>query len=213
MSLLDVLRPGRLPSLPSLPGIHPPGFPIDEATGLAGRRAFEADLARADEQLEAQACGGRRLLALALLAPVGLDRATRTSGRRWAEALLLRAATVLARVGDCDRDLTGYRIGAHTFALVFTGRRAEESFAVAEAIARRIERDAEPLTCPIGLATWDGEHTADAQSLEWAADAALDQALLLGVDEPAGRVVTAADQTSGLRWIASRPSSTRSAAR
>ncbi|MFN8079222.1 MAG: diguanylate cyclase [Kineosporiaceae bacterium] len=223
MSLLDVLRPSGitgsggflLPRPRDGRGRHP----RDEATGLPGRAAFTAQLARATEQ-----CPPGQLC-LGLLALGDLDRATATAGRRWVEGQLLRAAEVLRRLAECDHHLDGYRIGAHTFALVLTATTLDEAFTIADAVQQRIERDADPLSCAIGLALLDGERSADPESLEIAADAALDQAQLLGrgrpdaedptqtplpIGRPGGQVVAAADQTSGLRWIASRPSSTRS---
>jgi len=196
MQLLNLLRPYRSTALPQ------PGRLRGE-DGLAGRLAFDADLAQA-VRLDRPT--------LALFALGGLDLATQTVGRRWTEAQVLRAAGVLAIVTGCDEGVTGYRVGACTFAVLFTGRGDRDAFALAEAIRHRIERDAEPLTCAVGLAVVDGVRAADPETLELAADAALDQALLLGRDAPGGQVVAAADQTSGLRWIASSPSSTRSAA-
>lgn len=200
--LLDLLRPSRSAALAQS---RARASAADEATGLPGRLAFDAHLARA-VRLDTPPT-------LAVLALGGLDLATLTVGRRWAEAQVIRAAGVLATVTSCDDGVSGYRLGACTFALLFTdeGDQQRDPFALAEAIRHRIERDAEPLTCAIGLAELDGIRASDPETLELAADAALDQALLLGRDGPSP-VVTAADQTSGLRWIASSPSSTRSAA-
>ena len=220
MSLLDVLRPTGIGAIGGL-GLPRPRdgrgrHPRDEATGLPGRAAFSAALAHAAEyHPPGQLC-------LGLLALGDLDAATATAGRRWVEGQVLRAAQVLGRLTECDNHLDGYRIGAHTFALVLTGTTLDEAFTIADAVQQRIERDADPLTCAIGLALLDGERAADPESLEIAADAALDQAQLLGRTRPGvppgspsgsnGQVVAAADQTSGVGWIASRPSSTRSEA-
>lgn len=179
--------------------------PVDEATGLGTRQAFEHDLTR---EIAAVSTPRGGWLALALVGLGGLDEMTASSGRRWADHQLVTAGTVLARLSECDRELTAYRIGAHTFAVVLTDTDLDQAFSIGDAIRRRIERDAEPLSCSIGLAQLDQIRAIDAETLELAADAALDQAFLLGP----GRVVAAADQPSGLRWIASRPSNTSSAA-
>jgi GGDEF domain-containing protein len=175
---------------------------IDEATGLGTRQAFERDLAR---EIAAVSTPHGGWLALALVGLDGLDGLTVRSGRRWADQQLITAGAILTRLSECDRELTAYRIGAHTFAVVLTDTDLDQAFAIADAIHRRIERDAEGIGCSIGLAQLDRVKATDAETLELAADAALDQAYLLG----AGRVVAAADQASGLRWIASRPFSSR----
>ncbi|MBL8931454.1 MAG: hypothetical protein JNL54_15145 [Kineosporiaceae bacterium] len=193
MSLLDVLRPAGVIR------IGTPRRPLDEDTGLPGRTAFTADLTRATR---AHPPG---LLCLGLLALGGLDQATLATGRRWVEQRVLCAGDVLSRLTACDTQLSAYRLGAHTFGLVLSATRLDDAFPIADAVRLRVERDADPLTCAIGLAIMDDVRVTDPAALEIAADAALDQAQLLGRDGGTGRVVAAADEASGLRWITTRP--------
>ena len=88
----------------------------------------------------------------------------------------------------------------------------EEAFGVAQAVLGRVHRDTDQLVCTVGLAVLDGTRCADAETLELAADAALDRAIELAAADGCGRVVAAADQSSGLRWVASRPSRPTSSA-
>lgn len=174
---------------------------VEAVTGPdRGPARFERELDRA--VAEAGAPGGPPLC-LALVGLDGVEALTTRNGRRWADRRVLLAAQALADLEPYDQGLTGYRTGALTFSVLLRGVRLTEAFGAAELIWRAVTRPDDGLHATVGLAALDGDHAADALTLEIAADAALDQARSLG--QPAeGLVVAAAPAGSGLRWLSAR---------
>jgi PleD family two-component response regulator len=169
----------------------------DEATGLPGYTAFCAALSGHLRRAERHGSP----LTLALVEVEGLQQVRHEEGRSSAEARLAAAGWALASLAERDRDLSPYRVGAHTFALVMTSTTMDDAFTVADAVSRRFVATIGPATATIGLAEVDPDRCPDAETLVIAADAALDQAWALG----GSRVVGSALAGSGLRWIASHP--------
>ena len=172
----------------------------DDLTGLGSRRAFRLDLA--DEVTRARRRD--RPLTLALLDLNGLELVNSTVGRRRGDALLAALGAALhdnrwdrrrSWHGVADR---AYRVGGDAFAVLMPGTSLEDAFSLTDRLRRQIALDAAPLTANVGLSSLDDDRCPDAETLLIAADAALFEARALG----GNRVVGSAEQTTGLRWLA-----------
>ena len=124
----------------------------DALTGLRNRRAWEVELQRA----LARASRSGEPLSLAvididnfkdindLLGHAGGDSLLIATARRWSE--VLRADDVLARIGGDE------------FALLMPGCTEACAFAMIERLRARM---AQPHSCSVGLASWDGAESAE----------------------------------------------------
>lgn len=178
---------------------------------VTGHERGPAEMFERDLERRVDGRRGSAPLCLALIGLDGVEALTARNGRRWAERQVSVVAAGLADIAQYDERLVTYRVGALTFATAMTDVGLEEAFDLAPVLWRAATRDSDSLLVTIGLAVLDGEHVADALTLEIAADAALDQARSLGQPE-LGPVVAAAPAGSGLRWLSSRSATSRSAA-
>ena len=137
----------------------------DSLTGLANRRAWQADLPR----LLSQARRNGRPLTLAIADLDHFKHYNDTYGHPAGDDLLRRTATAFATVLR-DSDLL-VRWGGEEFAIALADCSTSDAAIVLNRV-RTATPDAE--TCSIGYATWDGTETAE--ELLRRADAALYQA-------------------------------------
>jgi len=150
--LLDGI--GVVPAATATPA--PVHEPLDELTGLPGRRTFIVHLERAvawaDETGEP--------LALALLDVNEISTVRDADGRRTADSLLRRTGEVL---------LTGpglpYRVACDGFAVLFAGISPVVARAFAEGIAGDIAQEAAPLSADVAVVELDPVVAPDSHSL------------------------------------------------
>lgn len=166
----------------------------DELTGLGVRSAFHADLVHACEVPPPAGLG----VHLVLVEPGGLALVQDAYGRRHAEALLQRAAAVVrgAHRARPDQVRGVYRVGGDCFAAVLLVPDPGAALEIAEEMRRRIAAAAQPLTASAGVAELDQVRCTDAETVLVAADAALQEARLMG----GNRVVRSGEPGGGLRW-------------
>jgi diguanylate cyclase (GGDEF)-like protein len=141
---------------------------VDRLTGLGSRWAFEDDLAR-----RADAARRARVpLTLTMVDVSGIEAVRNSNGRRQAETLFTRAASVFRTRRE---EHVAYRVTGDGFAVIMPEVSADQARTVAETWPRRIAHEAGPLNADIGVCTL-GETCPDAETLVIAAEARLEDA-------------------------------------